>query len=383
MAGASTGRKWLIGTVAVLLVSGCTEDQRSPTSTADVSPHATSIFTQGRFGSADLDGQELARALATTLNDPAVRVSLRNAMRFSPYNEHKLVLHEFVATGPGRVFLQTAARRSGVSEARLRELIQQLPPLDFYAPVPEHRVSWRGSFDVVLGLNLDTKDPTLNAYGAGGEQVFLDSRDGVPARTVLILHPVEIKGRRPDADRTRPGETISDTGTEATLLSLGGDDCEGNGGTQIAPVVCDSNPGSGVNPPHSLHKFYLHVGDGWGHSEIRVRIMNSGTVLHSKRYGSVPKGQWHVVNWYFNGLGTHASIHEMDSWATGADDFYGHSYSSLGNWHLGTPGYGPSDGGTQFYVDCRSWYGPFASVFYCDQITSTLPIHTVSAIFRY
>jgi hypothetical protein len=383
MAGADIGRKWLIGMVAVLFVSGCTDDQRSPTSSAEMPSHATSSFTQGRFGSADLDGQELARALATALYDPAVRVSLRNAMRFSPHNEHKLVLHEFVATEPGRVFLQTAARRSGVSEARLRELIQQLPALDFYAPVPEHRISWRGSSDVVLGLNLDTKDPTLNAYGAGGEQVFLDSRDGVPARMVLILHPAEVKARRPDADRTRPGETIADAGTGTTLLSLDGDGCDDGGGTQIAPVVCDSNPIGGGIPPHSLHKFYLHVGDGWGHSEIRVRIMNSTAILHEKKFGSVAKGVWYVVDWRFDGMGTHATIHEMDAWFTGADDFYGHSYASLADWQNAKPGYGASDSETQFFVDCRSWYGPIASAFQCDEISSTLPIHTVSSVFRY
>jgi hypothetical protein len=375
----------VLGIMAVLLLSACSEGTRSPMTMVEVPAPVASVAEVGRFGSLDLMGQELAQALAAGLADPAVRVSLRNAMRFSPYNEHKLVLHEFVETGPGRVFLQSASRESGVPESRLRELIGALPPLDFYAPVPEHRLAWRATSDVLLGLNLDTKDPTLNAYGAGGEQVLLHSGDGVPQHAVLILHPAEPKGRRPSADSMRPGETISDSETEGVLLSLDGDDCGGGGGgdQMIAPITCDTQPIGGGFSPYSLQTMYLHVGDGWGHSEIRVRIVSAtGAILHQRTFKGVPKGVWVNVDWNFSSMGAHATIHELDSFLTGADDFYGHSYASLDHWRVDQRGYGPSDGYTQFYVDCKSWYGAW-SLFYCDEITSTIPIHTVTAVFRY
>jgi hypothetical protein len=375
----------VLGIVGVLLLSACTEGERGPMTMVEVPAPVASVAEVGRFGSLDLVGQELAQALAAGLADPGVRVSLRNAMRFSPYNEHKLVLQEFVETGPGRLFLRSASRESGVPEARLRELIGALPALDFYAPVPEHRLAWRATSDVLLGLNLDTKDPTLNAYGAGGEQVFLHSGDGVPQHAVLILHPAEPKGLRPGADSTRPGETISDSETEGVLLSLDGDDCGGGGDEMIAPITCDTQPIGGGISPHALLRFMIHQGDGWGGSEVKFRIIKkelsgSETILHVKQFNGIKPGQWYEVDWRFNGMGSYAHAEEQDSWLTFGNDDWGYSYP---NWQAfpGSRGYAPSGHHTVFINHCGTVFRDGAWEAYCTNWYD--PHKTVTAVFEY
>ncbi|HEX8359558.1 MAG TPA: hypothetical protein VF613_05600, partial [Longimicrobium sp.] len=114
------------------------------------------------------------------MNDADVRVQVRNAMRGSPYNEHKLVLQEFAATRAGRRLIESAAQASGTTAHELDGLIAQLPAMDFYAPFQAHRLAWRGGAEVVVGAAMDVDATAFTAYTADGRTVSYRARSGTP-----------------------------------------------------------------------------------------------------------------------------------------------------------------------------------------------------------
>src|SRR5438093_10659956 len=63
--------------------------------------------------------QNVARGIALALSDREMRLAVRDAMRASPYVEHKLVLQEFLATGSGSKLLVATAARMGMTASNL------------------------------------------------------------------------------------------------------------------------------------------------------------------------------------------------------------------------------------------------------------------------
>jgi hypothetical protein len=362
----------------------------------------------------DAVGQDLARSLAAALAEPSVRVRIRNAMRLSPHFEHKLLLQEFIDTNDGRFFLAATAKASGTSVESLRASIAKLPPMDFYVPVTEHRLNWRGGADVVLGLNMDVNDFTLTGYTPGGGSVQLDSRNGVPARTVLILHPAEPRMPGVSGSR-RPGETIQDA--DEPRLMMGEEsmaiepiDCvypESTGGG-YAPVgdeeyvspTCGGGGGGGGGgttvPPKYLRRFVTYVYDGWGSAEVKFFMWRqnwdgSRTKLWDWRIDGINPGTLYTPNKSFTSMGSYATVEEMDSWFTGNDDYWGESYASSTNAVNGWRGFAPSGQWTMIFGACGPVYvdgnwrghcgsdGSSAGDFYAWHRLE----HTVNVVFEY
>lgn len=219
-------------------------------------------------------GQKLARAFALAMRDPSVRVQVRNALRDSPMNEHKLVLQEFVKTRAGRNLVEEAAAAAGVGPNVVMGWIGALPAMDFYVPLREHRQTWRGSDDVVVGLNLNVDDPRLTGFTPADAVVSLDARNGTPTQTVLLLHPAEPKWQRSAAELASGGETIeprsSSTGPGMYIAPDCSDpECATSGGGSIGPV---------------LSGYRAYIGDGWGDNEI---LFKHYTVDYLKNYTKV------------------------------------------------------------------------------------------------
>lgn len=137
-----------LATCAMLLAVGCSDTDRSTPLSPE--PHQKS-WTAPEIAQAEVTAQKLARVFAAAMREPEVRVHVRNAMRASPYNEHKLVLQEFARTASGRILVKNASQVSGVSAAEIDAWIASLPDMDFYAPFREQRLTWRGSADVAVG----------------------------------------------------------------------------------------------------------------------------------------------------------------------------------------------------------------------------------------
>lgn len=261
---------------AMMLVLAACQDGHHITE-PDHTGSVTSGTDGSRFSAVDAAGQQVARALGLAMSDPAARVQVRNAMRRSAMNEHKLVLQEFVTTSEGARVLDAAASAAGTDAATLRGWIAQLPEMDFYMPLREQRRSWRATGDVVVGLNLDVDDTGLTGYAPDGSVVTLDAADGVPDRAVLILHPAEPKLRRSDAGLAGEGDVIEDVTAEGPMAVIENPEyCDP--ATAIEP--CDGSGGGGGTtqpPPPSdvLYRYQPFVRDGWGDLEIMFKHYNS------------------------------------------------------------------------------------------------------------
>jgi hypothetical protein len=153
--------------------------------------------------------QQLARSLALALQDPAVRERVRDAMRASLVDEHKLVLQTFVQTASGKALLQAASRKSGVSLKTIETQIAALPTLDFYMPIRAHRQSWQGTDNVAVVATLDRKGPFV-AYTTTGTAVSLAGKTRDQLAPFFILHPSEPAGRRVHPQAATSGSVIED-----------------------------------------------------------------------------------------------------------------------------------------------------------------------------
>lgn len=370
-----------LGTAAVVL-SACSDRAESPLLVAHQSARNVSAADQAA------PGQDVAKALASALAEPSVRVRIRNAMRHSPHFEHKLLLQEFIDSNDGRFVLAAAARASGTTVETLRAQISRLPLMDFYVPMREHRLNWRGTANVVLGLNTDVNDHGLTGYTPAGEAVRLDSRAGVPAQTVIILHPAE--PRMPGASRrSGPGETIQDA--DEPLLTTSNTEV-----IEPADGCCMSGEGGGGGGYKYLRRFVTPIKDGWGSAEVKFFMWrknpdNTRTKLWDWRIDGVDPNITYTPNMAFTEMGSYVTGEEMDSWLTGDHDYWGESYATTnhalnqqpgfaasGAWTLVMGQCGPVYQDDEWRVHCHSDGTPYG-----DNFAWTKLIKTMEVVFEY
>lgn len=370
---------------AALVLSACSDRSTSPLLTSQGS--AENGSTADKY----TQPQDVARALAAGLSEQSVRMRVRNAMRQSVHLEHKLLLQEFIETADGSFLLSAASAASGIPVADLRAGIAALPLMDFYVPVVEHRLAWRGDADVVLGLNMDVDDYTLTAYTPAGEIVRLDARDGVPAQTVLILHPAE--PRMPGASRrSGPGETIQDPDEPITAT----EDCILPSGSGEFQTSCTGEGDGSVVSYKYLRKFIAYVDDGWGSAEVKffmwqVNADGTRTKLWDWRMDGVEPGVLYTPNMAFSKMGTYAHVEEMDSWLTGSDDYWGDSYATWTHAYNDQRGFAPSTDWTLIIGACGPVYQDVNWRAICGSDGSSdgdfyawhKLIHTVDVVYEY
>jgi hypothetical protein len=152
--------------------------------------------------------QQVARGVALALGDSRVRLGLRDALRDSPWNEHKLVFHEYLATDGGRHLADAAAAAVGLDHAEFMARVARLPSLDFYFVHGEQRRTWRGTPGVVVGATLDSDAGKEYRFDARGSAVPAPAGRGVPGYPLVALIPAESKGVRLSPQRKGEGDVI-------------------------------------------------------------------------------------------------------------------------------------------------------------------------------
>ncbi|HEX5724519.1 MAG TPA: hypothetical protein VFX98_03585 [Longimicrobiaceae bacterium] len=342
-------------TLAALL--GACSDVQLPT------PDAAEVTPASRPAAAV---QVVARSFALALASPETRGDVRDAMRASPFTEHKLELHAFIATPRGERLLAAAASASGLTRAELEGMIRTLPEMDFYAPFRTHRLNWEGTADVLVAAALTLDGDRAAAYGTDGDEVTLAFGDDEPTRPVLMLHPAERKGLRMRPQANRPGLVIQDfndgelSGTfvtrnargevqEVSLAELASGSnpryemampCE----TEYAITECDYNygggggGGGGTTPsPGTTYLDYLNINyKDFGGSELifTARYYNSaGTQVASDelRVEGLAKGETYHPHLPLIGQRIlegssekiNVKVEEDDSWFTFGNDQMG------------------------------------------------------------
>lgn len=292
-------RPFLLGLSAATLV-GCS-DAYTPTAAG---PDGTRpAFAES---SPDATAQEVAHAIALAMSRQDVRVQVRNAFRASRVTEHKLVLQEFVHTPGGRHLVRAAAEATGTTPAALEARIATLPELDFYLPFLEHRTSWRGTGDVLVGATLSPEEPVLLTYGTDGTAMALDSRVGIPSRPVIVLHPAEPKSLRLHPQPDTRGEVIQDFTDGELSVSV-------DPGEEMTTLDCDpyartcfdvGGGGGSTSADTTLVKdLWVNYTDGFGWAgsnevELRTTFYRNGAVIASRtaRFEGIANSTWYYPN---------------------------------------------------------------------------------------
>jgi hypothetical protein len=302
-----------------LLAYGCSDSEKPETPLGPERP-SVSLSVSKSLGS-EAAVQQLAHKLALALNDADVRAHVRNAMRASPVTEHKLVLQEFITTPSGRRLVEAAARSSGVEIDVIEQLIAELPEMDFYAPYREHRLTWKGTADVVVAGMMDVHAGILPGYTTEGELVTYEVTDRAPARAVLVIHPSERKGRRINPQPAVAGSVIQDaddgevSGRIVWMSSYGDSTVVDfadmrTGPSDLVGISCETclddgggSGGGGSSSPSDttiLNQFKIYFDDGVGSAEIEFYskiCWETGDCSgeYKIRYEGVDKEKWYSV----------------------------------------------------------------------------------------
>src|SRR5438874_10761408 len=232
-----------------LLVGGLACSDRTPGTGPAPGPAGSSSPGSSATGSPapPAPPEQLARALALALADPAFRARVHAQLAGSPYREHKLPFQRFLAADGG-IALAALARGAGRAASDVARDADRAIPLEMYLPVPAHRRAWTGGSDVLVATAIGDHDVPV-AFDLRGNRRLLDP-EHPPATPVIAVVPVETDFS------TKPSPLIA-------CLEYGGG---GEGGVSPPPP----SPGLYMTKAHFVDDF-----DGWlkGSRELEVHIL--------------------------------------------------------------------------------------------------------------
>jgi hypothetical protein len=232
-----------------LLIGGLACSDRTPGTGPAPGPAAgPNAGTPGHAVAHPAPPEQLARALALALGDPAFRARVHAELGRSPYREHKLPFQRFLAADGG-VALAALARGSGRTGSEVARDADRAIPLEMYLPVPAHRRAWTGDANVLVATAIADHDVPV-AFDVHGNRRLLDP-EHPPATPVIAVVPVETDFS------PKPSPLV------ACLEFCGGG---GGGGVSSPPP----SPGLYMTKAHFVSDF-----EGWlkGSPEFEVHIL--------------------------------------------------------------------------------------------------------------
>ena len=238
---------------ALAALAGCS-DRPPATGPAPGTPEpAATARNTGPQTTSEALAQHLARALA----HPGFRAYVKAQLDSSPFREHKLHFQRFLGAHAGHA-RDAVAQHAGVTAAELDREAQAAIPLEFYFPVPAHRLAWSGDANVLVATALRDHDVPV-AFDPQGHRILLDP-DRPPATPVIALVPVETDF------------------TPSPSMMLCQEDCGGGGGGGGASPPAPAPPPPPPPPPSGLYMTQAHFGndfEGWlkGAPEFEVHVL--------------------------------------------------------------------------------------------------------------
>jgi hypothetical protein len=299
--------------------------------------------------------QEVAKGLALAMVKHDVRTQVRDAMRTSRWNEHRLVLQEFVVTPQASRLVESGAKALGISPEEFKATIVSLPQLDFYVPFSEHRTTWKATADLLVAAGFERRAPKLVAYDLSGNAHTLLLADGAPASPLMILSPAA-KKHLASGRQARTGDVIEDPSQRMAQKLVACDNVE---------ISCDGGGGGGGTPPPSSPGYYLtyfniQADDGWfgGTLELEFRAYYTvpGVGGHYQPATLVQNGingyQGYSVNLFLNSYPNYGIVPFNAVLAVDVVEMDGGGASLNGNDYYGTRYYppGPTNGSTYPYT---------------------------------
>jgi hypothetical protein len=233
----------------------------------------------------------LARAIALSLANDAIRAEVLQQMQSAPFREHKLELRKYLNSG----MLVRTASASGKRADDIAAALNTVRDLEFYMPVASQRESWTGDANILVASQLDEGEEIV-AFDLKGKQVALTEASPPPLPT-LTLVPVETRFDQPlDARKTvnvndRGGNSIGTMvrceENPAACLSA-----TGNRELEISKVIdcgeCGGGGGSSYATPGLYMTFSRIVDNGepWTRGDPEIEIHIHGPLAGgSSQYG--------------------------------------------------------------------------------------------------
>lgn len=172
----------------------------------------------------ELQLAELARDLATTLNNPDMRGRIFEAIHGSPFREQKLHFRTLLADE--QIGLARALNSFRGADNDIFSRLDSLIDLEFYMPVPEHLEKWRRDSELLV-VSFPTDEPGISPRGfdLNGNEVPV-SMSSPPDVPTLVLTGVGTDfsslgnnegevghGPTPMNDPVTGGEVVNDAGS--------------------------------------------------------------------------------------------------------------------------------------------------------------------------
>jgi hypothetical protein len=258
------------------LTAACTDGQPAPTLPAAGLDGAMSASASSEQETLN----QIARAVALAMQDQGLRQRIKNDMRNSAYDEHKLDFRSYLHGQSGGILLAKMAKETGRSRDELLALVGKVRPLEMYFPVDEHREGWTGGADLqVLGHLNASGDPTA-AFSLTGASVPVPGKVA-PATPTLVIVQRETDFSQPlDLSKTRNvrdkgGQSIGtyaiacEQEQEFTIQSAGDDQgisCGSIGG----------GGGGGYTPPPTSTPVRYRSSQGYGLREVMTEYRQHG-----------------------------------------------------------------------------------------------------------
>lgn len=190
----------LIAAMALTVLVSC-DDLTTPADLTNGQPGV--VTAESRRGLAHQEAAEIvARSIAGAMEPLSVQVHVRNTLRDSRYQEHKVHFASFLEASGSETLLRKAAAEAGMTSKTFVEFVRTLPDLEFYVPNVDHRRTWQPGEPYFVSAALDVDDvenPLVTLYDGAGNasqtEIAQDQLDGA----VFFLLPVEADFEQPPA----------------------------------------------------------------------------------------------------------------------------------------------------------------------------------------
>ncbi|HEX5386749.1 MAG TPA: hypothetical protein VFW66_08630 [Gemmatimonadales bacterium] len=277
-----------LATLALLATAAACGERGGPTGTTDGVLEGRRAASPGITASDQRQQlEDLARTVALSLSDPAIRSRLKRQLDGSQVREHKIQFQRYLSAEGGAPATEMA-QASGAGLSALEAGARSAIPLELYLPVPEHRTRWTGGENVLVATELNDHEAPV-AFDTKGHRRVL-SPDTPPATPVLALVPQETNFDAPASS----GVTTDATCVEPYSGGFGtvtGSSCDISGSDPGVP-----SPGLWMTGASFTGTF-----EGWlkGSPEFEVHILGqAGTTDSLKDYQCA--GEHQPTPYYFD-----------------------------------------------------------------------------------
>lgn len=302
-------RRKSVGLVLLLaaLIVGCTEPSTTP---AAPSSHVSPVV--------DEVADETARALAAAMDDSDVRRGILDAMRASPWGGHRLILSEYLESREGAALRALMADAGGLEPAVLVRQVKELGHLEILAPYREHRMEWRGSRDVVVGVTREEEVSAWRVYSPDGTaHTLVEDEEFLEFGAFFAVRPAETFGMRIDRQPDVPGDVIQDPGDGevATIITVqhpgeapvvidlgayGSEDERRQALAEVGMVRRAAGPLLAPPNPTDVEGMQIYFADAAGDPSCEIELwarywdpINSGGLYHTRHENIYAAGGWY------------------------------------------------------------------------------------------